>query len=275
MVALGYAAPMHLSSLFVYPVKSGAALAPPQAQVEPRGLAHDRRWMIVDEAGTFLTGRQLPKLVLLRAAPGDHGVHLAAPGREDLFVAIPPATAPRRSVTVWKDRVDAIDAGETPAQWLSHFLGRTARLVHMDARAQRPVSPAHAQPGDEVSFADAYPLLLISQASLDGLNARLDAALPMQRFRPNLVVQGVASPHGEDAWRRLRIGGIEFDAVKPCTRCVFTTVDPARGEFDASGEPLRTLKTYRRSDAGITFGMNLIARGVGTLRVGDGVEVVA
>ena len=265
---------MHLSSLFVYPVKSGAALAPASARVEPRGLAHDRRWMIVDDASTFLTGRQLPKLVLLRATPAEDGVHLAAPGHDDLFVALPPADAPRRRVTVWKDTVDAVDAGEAPARWLARFLGRTARLVRMDARAQRPVSPKYAQPGDEVSFADAYPLLLVSQASLDGLNARLAQALPMRRFRPNLVVDGVGEPHGEDGWKRLRIGDIEFDAVKPCTRCVFTTVDPERGEFDPSGEPLRTLKEYRRSASGITFGMNLIARGEGVVRVGDAVTVL-
>lgn len=275
MVALGYAAAMHLSALHLYPVKSGAGLAPASATVEPRGLAHDRRWMIVDESGTFLTGRQLPKLVLLRGMPQGGGLQLAAPGMEDLRVDVPPASAPRRQVTVWKDTVDAVDAGEAAARWLAHFLGRMARLVHMDARAARPVSSTYSRPGDEVSFADAYPLLLVSQASLDGLNARLATALPMQRFRPNLVVQGVASPHGEDAWKRVRIGEVEFDVVKPCTRCVFTTVDPARGEFDASGEPLRTLKTYRRSEAGITFGMNLIARGTGTLRLGDGVEMLA
>lgn len=266
--------PMHLSSLFVYPVKSCAALATGEARVETRGLAGDRRWMIVDEDGRFITGREVPRLVLLRAQPTGDGVHLDAPGAQALFVSVPPAASPRRAATVWKDTVDAVDAGDAAAQWLSGFLQRPARLVHMDAQSRRPVSPTHAQPGDEVSFADAYPLLLISQASLDGLNARLPQALPMQRFRTNLVVEGAGAPHAEDGWRRLRIGGVEFDAVKPCTRCVFTTVDPARGDFDPGGEPLRTLKTYRRSQAGITFGMNLIARGTGTLRVGDAVTVL-
>lgn len=273
MVGLGYAGRMHLSSLHVYPVKSCAGLAPDHARVEPRGLAHDRRWMIVDEAGQFLTGRQWPALVLLRASPSHDGLHLSAPAQRELFVPVPAADSACRRVTVWKDTVEAADAGDAAAQWLAQFLGRPARLVHMDARSHRPVSPTHAQPGDQVSFADAYPLLLISRASLDGLNARLAQPLPMQRFRPNLVVQGVDAPHAEDGWTRLRIGDIEFDAVKPCTRCVFTTVDPARGEFDPSGEPLRTLKTYRRSPAGITFGMNLIARGGGTLHVGDAVSL--
>ncbi len=266
---------MQLSALFVYPVKSCGALAPSSAQVEGRGLAGDRRWMIVDGDGRFLTGRQLPRLVLLRATPTAGGLSLAAPDMMALEVPEPAADAPRRAVTVWKDSLDAVDAGDLAAAWLTKFLDRDARLVFMDARSHRAVSPTYAQPGDEVSFADAYPLLLISQASLDGLNARLAAALPMQRFRPNLVVAGDIAPHAEDGWRRLRIGDVEFDAVKPCTRCVFTTVDPARGEFDPSGEPLQTLKTYRRSAEGITFGMNLIARGTGSLRIGDTVTVLA
>jgi uncharacterized protein YcbX len=266
---------MQLSALFVYPVKSCGALSPSSVQVEARGLAGDRRWMIIDGDGRFLTGRQLPRLVLLRATPTAGALSLAAPDMMALDVPEPSADAPRRAVTVWKDSLDAVDAGDLAAAWLTKFLDRDARLVFMDARSHRPVSPTYAQPGDEVSFADAYPLLLISQASLDGLNARLSTALPMQRFRPNLVVAGDIAPHAEDGWRRLRIGEVEFDAVKPCTRCVFTTVDPARGDFDPSGEPLKTLKNYRRSADGITFGMNLIARGTGSLRIGDGVTVLA
>lgn len=259
---------MLLRSIHVYPLKSCAPLDLAQAEVEPRGLAHDRRWMLVDEEGRFLTGRQLPRLVLLRALPQPDGLRLEAPGMPDLAVAFPRTDTPRRKVQVWKDGVQALDAGELAAGWLACFLGRPARLVWMDALAVRPVSPSHGQPGDEVSFADGYPLLLISQAALDTLNARLARPVPMLRFRPNLVVDG-APPHAEDGWRRVRIGAVEFDAVKPCTRCVFTTVDPERGEFDPSGEPLATLKTYRRGPSGVSFGMNLIPRGGGILRVGD------
>lgn len=264
---------MHLSAIHVYPLKSGAALSPPQAQVEARGLAHDRRWMLVDAQGRFITGRQDPRTVLLQAQPSAAGLHLSAPGLAPIEVAFPEPAAERRSVTLWQDRVDALDAGDAVAAWLQAALGREARLVYMDPAAVRPVDPERAQPGDEVSFADGYPLLVISQAALDGLNARLATPLPMLRFRPNLVVEG-APAHAEDGWRRLRIGGIEFEGVKPCVRCVFTTVDPLRGAFDPSGEPLRTLKAYRRSPKGITFGLNLIARGQGTLRVGDAVEVL-
>ena len=265
---------MHLSAIHLYPIKSGAALSLDNAEVEARGLAHDRRWMIVDPDGRFLTGRELPPLVRLQAVPTPDGLRLQAPGATPLTLPFPPASAPRRTVSIWDDTVDAIDGGDDAAAWLSAWLGREVRLVHMDAAASRPVSLTHGQPGDEVSFADGYPLLVISQAALDGLNQRLTQPLPMLRFRPNLVVAGSAA-HAEDAWRRVRIGALVFDAVKTCVRCVFTTVDPERGEIDRSGEPLRTLKTYRRSPRGITFGMNLIARGSGTLRVGDAVDVLA
>jgi uncharacterized protein YcbX len=238
-----------------------------------RGLAIDRRWLIVDGDDRFITGRQTPATVRIRATPLAHGLRLEAPGHASLQVPTPVSDAPRRRVGVWKDTIDAVDAGDAAAHWLTAALGRDARLVFMDAAAQRPVDPARARPGDEVSFADAYPLLLISQAALDALNARLARPLTMARFRPNLVVAG-APAHAEDPWRRLRIGGIEFEGIKPCVRCVFTTVDPVLGEFDPSGEPLRTLKTYRRSPAGITFGLNLIPRGRGTLRIGDAVELL-
>jgi uncharacterized protein YcbX len=136
------------------------------------------------------------------------------------------------------------------------------------------VNPDYSKPGDEVSFADAFPLLLISQAAVDALNMKLPRAVPMLRFRPNLVVEHTA-PHAEDGWKRIRVGAVEFDLVKPCSRCVFTTVDFTNGTFDPSGEPLRTLTTYRRTERGVTFGQNVIPRGSGTVRVGDEVEVLA
>ena len=264
---------MHLSAIHVYPIKSGAALSPAEVEVETRGLAHDRRWMIVDASGKFVTGRQVPGTVRIRATPVAGGLRLASDDSRGIDIAVPAPDASRRQVTVWKDSVDAVDAGDAAAEWLGARLGRALRLVYMDAAAIRPVNPSRARAGDEVSFADGYPLLLISQAALDALNAKVSAPLPMLRFRPNLVVAGT-TPHAEDEWRRLRIGAIEFEAIKPCVRCVFTTVDPELGEFDPSGEPLRTLKTYRRSPDGITFGVNLIARGRGTLRVGDAVTVL-
>ncbi|HZH44862.1 MAG TPA: MOSC domain-containing protein [Lysobacter sp.] len=265
---------MRLSSLYLYPMKSCAPLPCTEAAVEPRGLAHDRRWMVVDDDGRFLTGRQLATMVRIQARPApDGGLVLAADAGTPLHVPVPGA-GERISVTVWDSTVDARPAGAAADAWLSGVLGRAVRLVHMDGGARRAVSEKYAQPGDEVSFADGFPLLLISQAALDHLNAKLPRPVAMTRFRPNLVVDGTAA-HAEDGWRRIRIGAVEFDVVKPCTRCVFTTVDPERGERDASGEPLRTLLTYRRTPKGVTFGQNLIPRGTGTLRLGDPVTVLA
>lgn len=272
--ASGAIVPLHLSAIAIHPVKSCAPLSLDAATVEPRGLAHDRRWMVVDADGRFLTGRQLPALVRIAARPTDDGIVLSAPGLADLAVARPAPHAPRRPVVVWRDSVDAACAAAAADDWLSQALGRPVHLVHMDDAARRPLSSHDAATGDEVSFADGYPLLLVGQSSLDALNARLPRPVPMARFRPNLVVAG-APPHAEDGWRRIRIGAVAFDLPKPCTRCVFTTVDPASGTFDASGEPLQTLKAYRRGASGVTFGMNLIARGSGTVRVGDPVVVEA
>ncbi len=263
---------MRLSALQVFPLKSGAAFVLDEARVEPRGLAQDRRWMVVDDQARFITGREAPRMVLLRAAPVPGGLRLSAPGMADLQVAQPVDS--RSRVTVWRDQVDALEASAQAHDWLSRFLRRDCRLVFMDALAQRPLDPAYAAAGDEVSFADAFPLLLISQASLDGLNARLAAPVPMLRFRPNLVVSG-ADPHAEDGWTRIRIADIEFEVAKPCVRCGFTTVDPETGTLDPRGEPLRTLATYRRAAKGVTFGQNLIARSTGVLRVGDPVSVLA
>ncbi|HSX62905.1 MAG TPA: MOSC domain-containing protein [Tahibacter sp.] len=263
-----------LSALYVYPVKSCAALAPSSARVEPRGLAGDRRWLVVDANGAFVTGRAHSRMPLIRATPLPGGLRLEAPDMPAIEIATPPAAAPRRDVTIWRSSVDAACADAAASAWLRTFLGADLSLVHMDDAAHRGVNPDYGKPGDEVSFADGYPQLLISSAALDALNARLDQPVEMLRFRPNLVVSGT-QPHAEDGWKRIRIGEVEFDLVKPCTRCIFTTVDPQRGERDASGEPLKTLTTYRRSPSGVTFGQNLIPRGSGTIGVGDAVHVLA
>jgi len=262
-----------LSALNIFPVKSCAPLVLDSASVEPRGLAHDRRWIVTDESGRFFTGRQHPRLTLLRAVPSGDGLDLSAPGMPPLHLDAP-RPAERLEVTVWKNTVDAVPAQAEADAWISEFLGLPARIAFMDQDCERLVDPAWSKPGDEVSFADAFPLLLISQAALDALNAKLAAPVPMLRFRPNFVVAGT-EPHAEDGWKRVRIGEIEFDLVKPCSRCVFTTVDFTTGTFDPSGEPLRTLTTYRRTERGVTFGQNVIPRGTGTVRVGDPVEVLA
>jgi uncharacterized protein YcbX len=262
-----------LSALHIFPVKSCAPLVLDVADVEPRGLRHDRRWVVTDAAGRFLTGRQHPRLTLLRVVPDGESLEITAPGMRSLHLHAPAESA-RIDVTVWTNTVAALPAGDEGDAWISEFLAMPARIAYMDDACARPVNPDYAKPGDEVSFADAFPMLLISQGALDALNAKLEAPVPMLRFRPNLVVANTA-PHAEDGWKRIRIGTVEFDLVKPCSRCVFTTVDFESGTFDPSGEPLRTLITYRRTERGVTFGQNVIPRGIGTLTVGDRVEVLA
>jgi len=263
---------MFVRSIHIHPIKSTAALDLESAVIDERGFAHDRRWMVVDEDGRFLTGREIGRLVLIRARPERGGLHVEAPSMPALRVPAPDADGERLRVTVWDDTVDAARADPDSEAWLGEFLGRPVRLAKVDARSERVAEPDHgATAEDRIGFADGYPFLAISQASLDGLNARMASPVPMRRFRPNLVIEG-CEPHAEDAWRRIRVGEVEFEALKPCTRCVFTTVDPATGARDPSGEPLRTLRDYRRSPNGLTFGMNLVARGRGTVRVGDRVE---
>jgi uncharacterized protein YcbX len=268
----------NLSAINLFPMKSGAPLPRKQATVEPRGLAGDRRWMVVDAEGKFVTGRELSRLTLVRATPDGNALQLAAPGMPALHVGAPDPHGARIDTAVWGADVTPLLAGAAAHAWLSTFIGVDLRLVHMDDACTRRVKAKYdgryGRDEDVVSFADAFPLLLISQAALDQLNGKLAQPVPMLRFRPNLVVAGT-TPHAEDDWRRIRIGAIEFEVVKACVRCVFTTVDFERGERDPSGEPLRTLISYRRTPDGVTFGQNLIPRGSGVLRVGDALEVLA
>lgn len=264
---------MLVTHLYTHPLKSAASLSLGALDIQARGPAHDRRWMVVEGSGMFVTGRSTPGLVRVQARPVPGGLRLDAPGRAGLLVAEPGADAPHMEVEVWGDRVRAPVAAPEASQWLSAQLGQPVHLVHMDRDAVRPVSASHGRPGDEVSFADGFPLLLLSARAVHDLGERIGRHMAITRFRPNIVV-GQTPAHAEDHWRRLRIAGIDFEVAKPCTRCAFTTVDPVTGERDADGEPLRTLATYRRSAKGVDLGVLLIARGQGRLQLGDPVEVI-
>ena len=262
-----------LTAIHIFPLKSCAPLPLAQARVLSRGLEHDRRWLLVDEESKFITARKCPRLVLVRAMPTDDGLQLDAPDMPRLHVRFPDA-AQRTSTLIWDDTVAPLACADESAEWLSTFLERPCRLVFMDDACVRPVDPNRAQPGDEVSFADSHPLTLLSASAVDLLNTKLAVPVPALRFRPNLLINGV-EPHAEDGWKRVRIGDVEFDLLGPCVRCVFTTLDFHTGVFDPAGQPLRTLTQYRRSPRGVIFSQNLTPRGVGTLRVGDAVEVLA
>ena len=260
-----------LARIFIHPIKSTRGLPLTQARVEPMGLEHDRRWMLVRPDGSFITGRESPSLVRVSAVPTDGGLHLSAPDQPTLQVQAPPADSPRLEVSIWKDRCSAARAGEAADRWFSQYLGEPAALVYVDTRMERPVDPQYARPEDRVGFADAFPLLLLSRASLEELNRRLPRAITEEHFRPNLLVEG-CEPFAEDGWRRLRVGAVELEIVKPCARCVFTTVDPLTGVKATDGEPLRTLSSFRRRDGKVMFGQNVLVRRPGMIQVGDPLE---
>jgi uncharacterized protein len=228
--------------------------------------------MLVDREGTFLSQRKLPRMALIEPRPQGDGLRVTAPGMEPLVVAAPGGG--RRPVGIWKDRCDALDAGTEAARWFSGFLGVDCSLVRQADDEARLVD-ADFTGGVEnphVSFVDGFPLLLTSTESLADLNRRMARTVPMDRFRPNVVVSG-APAWAEDRWRQVRIGSVAFAVVKPCARCAITTVDQATGE--KGSEPLRTLGTFRRGDGGVLFGQNLVHRARGTLEVGDPVVVEA
>jgi uncharacterized protein YcbX len=264
---------MNLASIHVFPVKSFRGNDSMRAVVEARGLRDDRRWMLVDANARFVTARQLPRMLLFRAHAEPAGLSLVAPDGSTHTVARPAASEPLIQVAIWQSSSPARCADAETNAWISHHLGSMVRLVYMADDCVRSVSKAWAQPGDIVSFADGFPLLLIGTASLDGLNARLAQPVSMANFRPNLVVH-TDTPHVEDRWRLIRIGDCTFSVSKPCTRCVLTTIDPERATPASDGEPLATLKTYRRESVGVTFGQNLLVRGTGELAPGMPVEVL-
>lgn len=264
---------MKVTELNIYPVKSTRRIALTESEVLPRGLPWDRRWMVVDRDGRFITARQHPRLATVQTRLSSGELYVEVAGRTGFSLPLLPDGQHKVSVTVWKDCVEALAAGAQADSWFSDFLGQDCRLVQMTDDVRRPLNRDFGKPGDQVSFADGFPLLLISEASLADLNSRLDRPVEMRRFRPNLVVDGDA-PYGEDGWRHIRVGEVEFEGVKNCSRCIFTTIDPDTGEKDPQTEPLRTLSRYRRGPEGkVYLGRNLIPRSAGVIRVGDSVSV--
>jgi uncharacterized protein YcbX len=263
-------------ALNIYPIKSCAGVPLAEARVTPTGLAFDRHWLVVDESGAFLTQRVLPRLALVRPALSDHTLRVAAPGMGPLSL---PVNGPgeRRAVTIWRDTCTGIDQGEIPAEWLSDFLDRRVRLMRFDFDQPRLSDPRWAgDSGATTAFSDGYAVLVASEASLADLNARLARPLPMDRFRPNVVIDGIEA-FDEDHVSTLTIAGAGLRLVKPCTRCVVTTTDQETAERAEDNEPLATLAAYRRREEldGVCFAMNAIVTRTGErpIRVGDEVEI--
>lgn len=253
---------IHVSGLFFYPVKSCAGIARKSLKLTAFGPDWDRHWMIVDEHGRFRTQREFPELARIKTRIDSRSLTLIAPNGR---CRIPSqADGPAIETQVWKHHGPAIDAGDEAARFLSDFLGKPSRLVRLTPNHERRSST-----GARISFTDSAPLLLISQTSLERLNEKLDSPLPMDRFRPNIVLEG-GTAYQEDNWKRVRIGRIELERAKPCTRCAITTVDQASG-VRLGPEPLKTLATYRRLGAEVAFGYYFQFNGVGTIRIGDAV----
>ncbi|MFE2019924.1 MOSC domain-containing protein [Streptomyces sp. NPDC059499] len=268
-----------LRAVHVHPVKSLAACAAEQAVVEPWGLEGDRRWMLIDSRGKVVTQRQQPGMAQLSARPlPGGGVIVSAPGSAPLTVDVPEPVC-TVGAELFRDKVEVVEAAGAAHAWFGARLGAEVRLVHLDAPShRRPVDPAFGRPGETVSFADGYPLLLTSRASLDALNALVargdhpeEGPLPMNRFRPNVVVDGTA-PWAEDDWGRIAIGEVTFRVAKPCGRCIVTTTDQRTSK--RGKEPLRTLARHRLVGRDLLFGQNLIPEGTGVIRVGDPLRIL-
>ena len=263
---------IQLSNLTYYPIKACRGFDVAESQVERMGLANDRRMMVVTPSGKFLTQREYPRLALVTPTVKNGMVTLSAPNFDSLQFGIQSTGTPT-PVEVWKSKdVSAIDQGEESAQWLSDWLGVSVRLVHVADGFKRKLNPEYAVHADDhTGFADGYPILIISEESLQDLNSKLDSAVPMNRFRPNIVIRG-CEPFAEETWKRIRIGGVEMALVKPCARCVVTTID--KDTLAKSKEPLKTLSSYRMQELGAIFGVNVIPLNEGAVKVGMSVEVL-
>lgn len=262
---------VRLTGINIYPIKSARGIALSEWETDTFGLRYDRRWMVVDGHGRFITQRNHPRMALVTVGVGDGVLHIDAPGMPALETPLHPVAAVLTEVVVWNFAGPGTWLGEAAALWFSAFLGTECSLVHMGDDVVRLANPLFAPESTRVSFADGYPILLISEESLADLNGRLSQPLPMNRFRPNLVVAG-AEAYAEDGWGKIEIGGMALRVVKPCFRCAITTTDQVTAE--RGQEPLRTLARYRRVNGEVMFGQNVVHETTGSLRVGDTVRPV-
>lgn len=263
---------LRLSEIYIYPIKSLGGIQLSSAKVMEKGLLHDRRWMLIDEFGGFMTQRIYTQMALFQVSIDTDQITVvrrqaSVSDKSTITFGInkPPMGETFRS-KVWDDEVDVVEVDEKLSRWFSNHFDMRCKLVSFPERHSRPVDPKHQINNEQVSLADAYPFLIIGQSSLDDLNSRLKDPLPINRFRPNFVFTG-GDPYEEDQWGEIKIGGNRFVGVKNCARCVLTTVNQDTGEKGV--EPLLTLSTYRKRDNKIYYGQNLIARDHTKVSVGD------
>lgn len=261
-----------LSEIFIYPVKSLGGISVKEAEVTDRGLKYDRRWMLIDSSGMFLTQRTHPQMALIKVDVSKDTLFFRNIKNTDQFsVGINETTGKRINSIVWDDQVELLQVNTIADEWFSQNLNTRCKLVFMPEETKRLVDKSYAQSNEVTSLSDAYPFLIIGQASLDDLNSKLAEKLPINRFRPNLVFTGSA-PFEEDTMKKFTIGGITFYGVKPCSRCVVTTID--QNTAQKKEEPLRTLASYRVFGNKVNFGMNLLHEGIGTIKIGDEIIII-
>ncbi len=260
-----------LCQISVYPIKSTAPVDLSRSAVTATGLAFDRQFVLCDENGKFITARTCPQLLAVRTALLQNGVVISAPESPSLTLEYADFSHRYDPISVWKDNINALYCGQQAEQWFSLYLQKPCKLYFFGPQSQRPVS---RKPDNQVAFADGYPLLLISRGSLDDLNKRCKSTVLMTQMRPNLVV-GQCDAYAEDSWKRIKIGEVEFEVVKPCGRCILTTTDPQTLQRNPDREPLSVLKRYRKgSDGEAHFGQNLIALNHGIISLNDSVEIL-
>ncbi|WP_255590383.1 MOSC domain-containing protein [Algoriphagus sp. NBT04N3] len=263
-----------LQDIYIYPIKSLGGIRMEVCRVEERGFEFDRRWMLIDPQGRFVTQREYPRLALLKVQLESDFLKVYSSERPEDYIQIPLILEGYESVevVVWDDTMLAKKLDPNIDRWFSEKLGMGVHLVKMPETTHRLVSPKYAVKNESVSFADGMPYLLIGQESLDDLNTRLERTVPMDRFRPNLVFSG-AKAYEEDSWKTLKVGEVDFQIVKPCARCVMTTIDQENAT--KSKEPLKTLASYRTVNSKVLFGQNMVALSHGILKIGDSVQVIS
>ncbi len=249
-----------VSQISIYPLKSAAPIDLQQSVASKRGLENDRHWMLIDSDGIALTARECPSLLKVESQLIDNGIMFTTADGKNIELAVPDKTNPKTTVDIWSTNCPATLVSAQADQWFSDYLQTQCRLVYMRDEDTRDVEPkVGGLEGDVISFADENPLLLIGEASLAELNARLDVPVTMKNFRPNIVVKGT-SAFEEDTWKRISIGKLQFRIARACKRCVLTTIDPNSTEVRADGEPLKTLARFRYDPdrSGVLFGVHLI-----------------
>ena len=265
---------LSISHLYVYPIKSLGGIELYSARLTDRGIEHDRRWMLVGDDNRFLTQREFSKMAIFRTAIHANELTVYEKGNEadKISLTLYPTGSELTAVQIWDDVCDAIEISTEANEWFSKKLNMSCKLMYMPDASRRRVDASYALNMEITGFSDAYPLLMIGQASLDDLNSRLTTAVPMNRFRPNFVFTG-GKPYEEESWKEIKIGTVSFFGVKPCGRCVVITIDQESGK-KAGKDPLLSLSKYRKVGNKVLFGQNLIGSGTGLVTVGDAIAVL-